>query len=153
MTTSVIRHVRWFLLLPAALAMITSLITRQQHAYAQRLQTEPTTVTVVTSSLTFMPVAIIWEDNVQFEYEPEHLIATADKAQYFSQERKVVLKGNVHITQNGETRQVETVTYLMKEGEKFKIAADLITTSDNDIKCATPLFDVDCPRWQIKEKR
>ena len=54
--------------------------------------------------------------NVQINYPARNIQATAAQAQYFSQERRIVLSGNVYILQEGNSIRGETVTYLIDEG-------------------------------------
>lgn len=54
--------------------------------------------------------------NVQINYPARNIQATAAQAQYFSNERRLVLNGNVFVTQEGNTLQGETITYLIDEG-------------------------------------
>lgn len=54
--------------------------------------------------------------NVQINYPARNIQATATQAQYFSNERRLVLSGNVYVTQEGNTLRGETITYLIDEG-------------------------------------
>lgn len=54
--------------------------------------------------------------NVQMNYPARQIQATAAQAQYFSQERRVVLSGDVYILQQGNSIRGENVTYLIDEG-------------------------------------
>lgn len=55
--------------------------------------------------------------NVQIDYPARRIKATAAQAQYFRNERRIVLTGNVFVTQSGgNTLQGEVVTYLIDEG-------------------------------------
>ncbi len=54
--------------------------------------------------------------NVQINYPSRNIQATAAQAQYYSQERRIVLSGNVLILQEGNSIRGETVTYLIDEG-------------------------------------
>lgn len=54
--------------------------------------------------------------NVQINYPARNLQATATQAQYFNNERRLVLSGNVYVTQEGNTLRGETITYLIDEG-------------------------------------
>lgn len=56
--------------------------------------------------------------NVQLLYPARKIQATAAQAQYFSRERRIVLSGNVHILQDGNTLRADSVTYLIDE-ERF----------------------------------
>lgn len=54
--------------------------------------------------------------NVQIEYPAQQIYATSAQAQYYSQEQRIVLSGDVHVIQQGNSLRAETVTYLIEEG-------------------------------------
>jgi lipopolysaccharide export system protein LptA len=54
--------------------------------------------------------------NVQIEYPTRDIYATSAQAQYFSEERRIILSGNVVVLQEGNRLEAETVTYLIDEG-------------------------------------
>lgn len=54
--------------------------------------------------------------SVRIDYPSRQIFATAAQAQYYSQEQRIVLSGNVDVIQEGNTLQAETVTYLIEEG-------------------------------------
>ncbi|AFZ29075.1 OstA family protein [Gloeocapsa sp. PCC 7428] len=54
--------------------------------------------------------------NVQMNYPARQIQATAAQAQYFSQERRIVLSGDVYILQQGNSIRGENVTYMIDEG-------------------------------------
>lgn len=54
--------------------------------------------------------------NVQITYPVQELEATAAQAQYFRNERRLVLTGNVHVVQGENNIRAEKVTYLLEEG-------------------------------------
>ncbi len=55
--------------------------------------------------------------NVQLSYPSRGIQATAAQAQYFSQENRIVLSGDVYILQQGgNSIRGEVVTYLINEG-------------------------------------
>lgn len=54
--------------------------------------------------------------NVQIDYPARQIVATAAQAQYFSNEQRIILSGNVVILQEGNTLRAEVVTYLIDEG-------------------------------------
>lgn len=53
--------------------------------------------------------------NVQIEYPSRSIQATSAQADYFSNEQRIVLSGNVVVTQRGNTLRAEVVTYLIEE--------------------------------------
>lgn len=54
--------------------------------------------------------------NVYIDYPSRNIQATAAQAQFFSQERRLVLNGNVQVIQDGNSMRAETMTYLIDEG-------------------------------------
>ncbi|MGQ9866180.1 MAG: LptA/OstA family protein [Pseudanabaenaceae cyanobacterium] len=54
--------------------------------------------------------------NVRLTYPARQIEATAAQAQYFSQERRIVLSGNVVVVQLGNRIQAETLIYRIDEG-------------------------------------
>ena len=56
--------------------------------------------------------------NVQINYPARNLQATAAQAQYFIEERRLVLSGGVYLLQDGNSIRAETMTYLIDE-ERF----------------------------------
>ncbi len=54
--------------------------------------------------------------NVQINYPVQNLTATSAQAQYFRNERRLVLTGNVHVIQGENTIRAEKVTYILEEG-------------------------------------
>jgi len=54
--------------------------------------------------------------NVQIAYPAQNLVATAQRATYFSREQRVILEGGVNVTQNSNRLQAESITYLIPEG-------------------------------------
>jgi lipopolysaccharide assembly outer membrane protein LptD (OstA) len=65
---------------------------------------------------------ITWSGNVEFRYDPQKINATAEKAEYYQSEQKVVLTGSVKVEQAGQLREAETVTFFVES--EFKITAD-----------------------------
>lgn len=54
--------------------------------------------------------------NVQLSYPARQIQATANTAQYYSRERRIVLSGDVYVLQNGSSIRAATITYLVDEG-------------------------------------
>lgn len=55
--------------------------------------------------------------NVRMKYPARQINATSAQAQYFSKERRIILSGNVIVTQQGNSIKAETITYLIDEGK------------------------------------
>jgi lipopolysaccharide export system protein LptA len=56
-------------------------------------------------------------NNVQISYPARQLRARADQAQYYIKEQRLVMTGNVYVTQQGNTLQGETITYSIRDGQ------------------------------------
>lgn len=54
--------------------------------------------------------------NVRIDYPTRNITATSAQAQYFSEENRMILSGNVIVLQEGNRLEAETVTYLIDEG-------------------------------------
>jgi len=54
--------------------------------------------------------------NVRIDYPARNITATSAQAQYFSEENRMILSGNVIVLQEGNRLEAETVTYLIDEG-------------------------------------
>ena len=59
--------------------------------------------------------------NVQLSYPARQIQATANAANYYSRERRIVLSGNVYVLQAGSSLRAETITYLIDEGRFIAI--------------------------------
>ncbi|TVQ08883.1 MAG: hypothetical protein EA368_10710 [Leptolyngbya sp. DLM2.Bin27] len=53
--------------------------------------------------------------NVQIDYPSRRIQATSAQADFFSNEQRIVLSGNVVVNQEGNTLRAEVVTYLIEE--------------------------------------
>jgi lipopolysaccharide export system protein LptA len=56
-------------------------------------------------------------NNVQISYPVRQLRARADLAQYYIKEQRLVMTGNVYVTQQGNSLQGETITYSIRSGQ------------------------------------
>jgi lipopolysaccharide export system protein LptA len=59
---------------------------------------------------------IVARGNVRIDYPARDIIATSAQAQYFSNENRMILSGNVIVQQEGNRIEAEIVTYLVDEG-------------------------------------
>ncbi len=55
--------------------------------------------------------------NVRLNYPSRKIQASANLAQYYIKQKRIVLTGNVIINQNGNTLESENVTYLIEDGK------------------------------------
>jgi lipopolysaccharide export system protein LptA len=62
--------------------------------------------------------------NVQLSYPARKIQATANAAQYYSRERRIVLSGNVYVLQDGNSLKADTITYLVDEGRFVAMPLD-----------------------------
>ena len=55
--------------------------------------------------------------NVRLNYPSKKVRASANLAQYYLKQKRILLTGNVVINQNGNTLEGESITYLVEEGK------------------------------------
>lgn len=104
---------RWWLILPlaGAMSLVGSLrpwpVAQAQDTITLRsdIQEANTNTGVITA-----------RGNVQIDYPAQQIRATSAQADYYSNERRIVLSGNVLVNQQGNTLRAEVVTYLIDEG-------------------------------------
>lgn len=77
--------------------------------------------------------------NVQLSYPARQIQATANAANYYSRERRIVLSGNVYVLQAGSSLRAETITYLIDEGrfvalpqDRKQVEATILIPEDNE---------------------
>jgi lipopolysaccharide export system protein LptA len=77
--------------------------------------------------------------NVQLSYPARQIQATANAANYYSRERRIVLSGNVYVLQAGSSLRAETITYLIDEGRfvalpqnRKQVEATILVPEDNE---------------------
>lgn len=127
MSFSFLRRLHLSFLLPAVLttfvilmATINSVVAQQQ----EEVSSEPKT-TLITAPELPAPLAeniMTWHGNIEFDYPAENITATADRAEYYQSEQKVVLTGNVRLSQSGKSQEAETATFFITG--KFKISGE-----------------------------
>ncbi|WP_434685607.1 LptA/OstA family protein [Pseudanabaena minima] len=93
--------------------------------------------------------------NVKMTYPARQIDAVAEQAQYFSKEQRVVLTGNVIVTQEGvNSIKAQTITYLVSEGKFVAAPPDnqqvetIYVVPDRDV-ASTPATSA-TPVTQIK---
>jgi lipopolysaccharide export system protein LptA len=104
---------RWWLILPLAGAMSLGgglrpwPVAQAQDTITLRsdIQEANTNTGIITA-----------RGNVQIDYPAQQIRATSAQADYYSNERRIVLSGNVLVNQQGNTLRAEVVTYLIDEG-------------------------------------
>jgi lipopolysaccharide export system protein LptA len=100
----------WGVVLAACLAIapnvsVTAQAQRRALTLRANLQQANAKTGIVTAS-----------GNVQLSYPARQIQATADVAQYYSRERRIILSGNVYVLQAGNSLRANTITYLIDEG-------------------------------------
>ncbi|MBW4478951.1 MAG: hypothetical protein KME54_19365 [Tolypothrix brevis GSE-NOS-MK-07-07A] len=129
MSSLSVRRIVLSFLLPATLTTVTSLSIIINSVHSQQLDTQPSGTTTIKQ--TTVPADVyIWQGNVKFDFKAAKINATADKAEVFPKEGKVVLTGNVKILQNGKIQETDTVTYSFKEEDNFNLTADKVIASN-----------------------
>lgn len=98
-------------------AIATSFIVTTQPA--QKAQAQNTSALTVKSDIqeaNTVTGVVTARGNVRINYPARDLQATAAQAQYFSEERTLVLTGNVYVLQEGNSMRAEKMTYAIDEG-------------------------------------
>ncbi|AIE74602.1 MULTISPECIES: LptA/OstA family protein [unclassified Synechocystis] len=113
----VARSGRWLAIAIASLVGLSSLpLSNGSSVVAQTAPSSPMTVRSDIQEANSQTGVVTARGNVQVYYPARNLQATAAQAQYFSQERRLVLSGNVYVLQDGNSMRAETMTYLVDEG-------------------------------------
>lgn len=129
MTSLSIRRIFLSFLLPASLTTVASLSVIISTVGAQQLNSQASAMRPMNQSTATVADVYIWQGNVKFDFKAAKINATADKAEVFPKERKVVLTGNVKILQNGKIQEADTVTYVFNYQDKFNLTADKVIAS------------------------
>lgn len=116
LTSSLKRHLGLLLILPATLVGAIALPPHLENAQAQTGAGRALTIRSDIQEANRITGVITARGNVQIDYPARQIQATAAQAQYFSQERRIILTGNVYVLQQGNSLRGETVTYLIDEG-------------------------------------
>ncbi len=112
-------HSNWMVRLTAvmgvsAIAAIAPLL--QRTGFAQTSGPGVITLRADVQEANAITGIITARGNVQIDYPTRSIYATSAQAQYFSNERRIILSGNVVILQAGNRLEAENVTYLIDEG-------------------------------------
>jgi len=92
-------------LVPATLAFSQTQSSNQSLTLRADVQEADTNAGIITA-----------RGNVHVSYPVQQVQATADQVQYFIEDQRIVMSGNVQIQQEDNSLQGETVTYLLDEG-------------------------------------
>jgi lipopolysaccharide assembly outer membrane protein LptD (OstA) len=124
MNFTLMRRLHLSFLLPAVLVHMILLATIANSVYAQMSENQEPILPATQAIPKKTSDVITWQGNVEFKYEPQKITATSDKAEYFQSERKVVLSGNVKISQSGKMQSAETATFFVTD--EIKVTADAV---------------------------
>jgi lipopolysaccharide export system protein LptA len=94
-------------------------ITPTQPVSAQSQQPNPQGLSIQadTQEANSKTEVVTAKGNVRLNYPSRKVQAQANLAQYYIKQKRILLTGNVLITQNGSTLEGESVTYLIEEGK------------------------------------
>ncbi|MGD1940746.1 MAG: LptA/OstA family protein [Leptolyngbyaceae cyanobacterium] len=105
------------LVLTGTLGMLLAIVLRPSHiALAQAGGQGTITLKADVQEANAITGVVTARGNVQIEYPVRDIFATSAQAQYFSEESRMILSGNVVVLQEGNRLEAETVTYLIDEG-------------------------------------
>jgi lipopolysaccharide export system protein LptA len=76
----------------------------------------PLTLRANTTEANARTGVVVAKGNVQISYPARQIQATSAQAIYYSNERRIVLQGDVYVLQQGNSLRGETITYLVDEG-------------------------------------
>lgn len=109
-----LRRISLAILLPAALSL--AVLVPGLQVLAQNQGRRSLTMRADTTQLDTNTGVVTARGNVQLNFPARQIQATANQAQYFDQERQIVLKGDVYVLQRGNSLRANTITYLIDEG-------------------------------------
>ena len=107
---------RWLATTGGTLALLLAIAQPTLIAQAQTGEQGTITLRADVQEANAVTGVITARGNVQIEYPVRDIVATSAQAQYFSEENRMILSGNVVVLQEGNRLEAETVTYLIDEG-------------------------------------
>lgn len=107
---------RLLLALVLPLATIGAIAVPTLPTYSQVGARTPLTVRADVQEADARTGIVTARGNVQIDYPARNVTGTSDQAQYFSNERRLVLTGNVFVLQDGNSIRGEVIVYLIDEG-------------------------------------
>jgi len=117
LTYSLKRRLGLGLIVPAVLSGAIAFPSQLQNAQAQTAgDSRALTVRSDVQEANSKTGVVTARGNVQMYYPARQIQATATQAQYFSRERRIELRGNVYVLQQGNSLRGENITYLIDEG-------------------------------------
>ncbi len=88
----------------------------EHAAWAQAAPEQALTILADAQEANANTGVVVATGNVSISYPAESVTAQSQRATYYTQEQRIVLEGNVLITQQQNQLQAESVTYLIEEG-------------------------------------
>jgi lipopolysaccharide export system protein LptA len=111
-------HFRWLLILPFILFGSSIVLPIQPvPVHAQQSNPQGLSIQADTQEANSKTEVVTARGNVRLNYPSRQVRASANLAQYFIKQKRIVLSGNVTIVQDGNTIEGESVTYLIDEGK------------------------------------
>ncbi|MGB7444867.1 MAG: LptA/OstA family protein [Coleofasciculaceae cyanobacterium] len=112
------------LLCPVALVYAITISTQQLQAQTPTDSGQSLTLRSDVQEANRETGVVTARGNVRINYPARQIQATAAQAQYFINERRIVLTGNVYVLQEGNSLRGERVTYLIDEGRFVALPKD-----------------------------
>ena len=106
-------RLRSLFLLPVIAA---SVFATGSNSIAQAPASTPLTLRANSTEANAKTGVVVAKGNVQINYPARQIQATSAQAIYYSNERRIVLTGDVYVLQQGNSLRGETITYLVDEG-------------------------------------
>jgi lipopolysaccharide export system protein LptA len=111
-------HWRWLLILPFILFGSSIVIPIQPALVrAQQPNAKGLSIQADTQEANSKTEVITARGNVRLSYPSRQVRASANLAQFFYKQNRILLSGNVTIVQDGNTLEGESVIYLINEGK------------------------------------
>ena len=109
---------RWLLILPF-IVLGSSIVVpvRPVPVHAQQPNAQGLSIQADTQEANSKTEVVTARGNVRLNYPSRQVRASANLAQYFIKQKRIVLSGNVTIVQDGNTIEGESVIYLIDEGK------------------------------------
>ncbi len=109
-------HWRWLLLLSISFGSIITVPSQTVTVQAQQ-NPQGLSIQADTQEANSKTEVVTARGNVRLNYPSRKIQAQANLAQYFIKQKRILLTGNVLISQEGSTLEGESVIYLIDEGK------------------------------------
>ncbi|MBD1845164.1 ostA-like family protein [Cyanobacteria bacterium FACHB-63] len=114
MQSSAMLRLRSLFFLPILAASVIA--AGSSSAQAPAASSTPLTLRANTTEANAKTGVVVAKGNVQINYPARQIQATSAQAIYYSNERRIVLSGDVYVLQQGNSLRGEVITYLVDEG-------------------------------------